>query len=181
MVRRHLLVYFLQRKQLKQFYSIYLGYKEQNCIINFLIMKQTNRVLLTTVVLNDCYEAMVVRRHLLVYSLLRKQLRQFYLMYLGKGSKHPSKEKSYTLSFHQSSSTTSLLPILLTKKNSIWLTLYYHIVQWSRQLFFSTFSSTQLFRQINGQVSCKVSYLTNKFSQVIYLVNFVLKIVCQLL
>ena len=51
---------------------MYLGYKEQNCTINFLIMQRTNRGLLTTVALNDPYEAMVVRRHMLVYSLLRK-------------------------------------------------------------------------------------------------------------
>ena len=33
--------------------------------------------------LNDWYEAMVVSTHLLVCSLLIKELKQFYLMYLG--------------------------------------------------------------------------------------------------
>ena len=70
----------------------------------------------TTVALNDSYEAMVVSRHLLVNFLLREQLKQFYLMYLETGSQHPSNDQSYTLVCHQSSSTISLLPILLTKK-----------------------------------------------------------------
>ena len=51
---------------------MYLGYKEQNCIIHYIIIQQTNKGLLTTVDLNDCYEAMVVNRYLLVYSVRRK-------------------------------------------------------------------------------------------------------------
>ena len=63
-------------------------------------MQQTNRGLLTTVTLNDRYEAMVVRRHLLVNPFLRKMLKQFYSMYLGKGSQYHSKEQSYSLVCH---------------------------------------------------------------------------------
>ena len=84
-------------KYSKRFYLMYLGNKEQNCIIHFLIMQQTNRGLLTTRALNDCYEAMVASKHLLICSLLRKKLNYFYSIYLGKSFKHPSKEQSYTL------------------------------------------------------------------------------------
>ena len=35
-----------------------------------------------TVDLNYCYEAMVVSRHMLVYSLMRKWMKQFYSMCL---------------------------------------------------------------------------------------------------
>ena len=98
---RQLLVYSFLRKQLgsflttniaQPFYSMYLGYKEKNCIINFLIMQHTNRGLLNAMAFNDCFEA--VRRHPLVYSLLIKYLISFYSKYLEEGSQHPSKEQS---------------------------------------------------------------------------------------
>ena len=57
-VRRHLLVYSLLRTNLKWFYSMFLGYKEQNCMDHFLIIQQTNRGLFTAMTLHDCYEAM---------------------------------------------------------------------------------------------------------------------------
>ena len=37
------------------FLNLGIGYKEQNCIIHFFIMHQTNRSLLTTVIFNDHY------------------------------------------------------------------------------------------------------------------------------
>ena len=46
---------------------MYLGYKEQKCIVLFLTMQQTKRNVLTAMALYNCYEAMVVRRHPLVY------------------------------------------------------------------------------------------------------------------
>ena len=49
-----------------------LGYKEQNCIVLFLTMQETKRVLHTVVAFNDCYDFKVVSKHLLVGSLLRK-------------------------------------------------------------------------------------------------------------
>ena len=55
-----------------RFWELNIKCKEQNCIIRFLIMQLSNRGLLTTVALNDCFEALVVSRHLLVYSLLRQ-------------------------------------------------------------------------------------------------------------
>ena len=51
---------------------MHLEYKEQNCFIHLLMMQHTNRGLITAVDLPDCYEAMVVSRHLLVSTLLRK-------------------------------------------------------------------------------------------------------------
>ena len=45
----------------------YIKDKEQNCISYFLSMLLPIRDLLTTVAVNDAYEAMVVSRHLLVY------------------------------------------------------------------------------------------------------------------
>ena len=47
----------------------YIKYKEQNRIDSFLSMQWTNRGLFTTVAWIDCYEALIVSRHPLVYSL----------------------------------------------------------------------------------------------------------------
>ena len=66
-VRRPLLVY-----SFSIFYLMYLGYKESNCMIHFLIIQQTNRGLLTAIASDDLFEAMAVSRPLSVYSLLRK-------------------------------------------------------------------------------------------------------------
>ena len=66
-----------------------MGYREHNCIIDFLIMQQTNWGLLTTVALNNCYEAMVVYRHMLVYFLLRTEIVHFiWKQFLTKSLKH---------------------------------------------------------------------------------------------
>ena len=43
------------------------------------------------------HENMVVTRHPMVYSLLRKQHIQFYSMYSEQGSPHPSSEQSHTV------------------------------------------------------------------------------------
>ena len=69
---------------------MYYRYKEQNCIIYFLVMQQLDKVLLTAMALYDWYEAMEVSRHQLVFSVLRKYLIQFYSMYLELASQHPS-------------------------------------------------------------------------------------------
>ena len=76
-LRRYLFVYSwlkMKKKKLKQFQSTYQGYQEQNCIIYFLVMQQTDRVLLTVMALYNRYEAMEVSRRQLVFSLLRMYL-----------------------------------------------------------------------------------------------------------
>ena len=65
---------------------MYLGYKDENCMIHFLIMQQTYRGLLTAIASDDLFKAMAVSRPLSAYSLLRKKFKHFYSMYLGKGS-----------------------------------------------------------------------------------------------
>ena len=55
--------------------------KVKNSISYILNMRWPDRVLLTTVALNDCYVAMVVSRPLLVYCMLRQCLKQLYSMY----------------------------------------------------------------------------------------------------
>ena len=55
-----------------QFYSMYSGFKEQNCMVHYLVMQQTNRFLLTAVASYVCFEAMAVRKCPLLYYLLRK-------------------------------------------------------------------------------------------------------------
>ena len=54
-----------------QFYLMYVGFQEQNCI-NFLVIQQTNMVLLTAMASYDCFEAIALRKYTLVYSLLKK-------------------------------------------------------------------------------------------------------------
>ena len=56
-------------------------FKEQNLIIIFLIMLQSKQGLLTAMASYEGYEAMVVTRHLIVYSLLRKYHIQFLSIY----------------------------------------------------------------------------------------------------
>ena len=46
---------------MKQFYSMYLGYNDQNWLVHFLILQQSNRGLLTAMAFYECYESMAVR------------------------------------------------------------------------------------------------------------------------
>ena len=48
-------------------------------------MQQSNRGLLTAITSDDLFEAMALSKSLSVYSLMRKMLKHFYSMYLGKG------------------------------------------------------------------------------------------------
>ena len=52
---------------------MYLGYKEQNCIVYFLNMQQTNKGELTVMASYGCYEAMAVRIHPLVFFVAEKE------------------------------------------------------------------------------------------------------------
>ena len=76
-VRRYLLVYFCWKKNTQAVLVNVLKYKEQNFIIYFLVMQETDKVFLTAMALYDWYEAMQVSRHQLVFICLENSLFSF--------------------------------------------------------------------------------------------------------